>query len=117
MKLVIAGTRTLNPSIDDINSYLQQHNLSSIRFEVVSGKAMGVDTAGEKFARYYNLKVHDFPADWEKFGRAAGPIRNKLMAEFADALLVIWDGKSAGSRNMKTIMTNMGKPVYEVIVK
>lgn len=117
MKLIIAGTRTLNPTIDDINKYLQMHNLSNAKFEVVSGKAMGVDTSGEKFARYYNLKVHDFPADWERFGRAAGPIRNRQMAEFSDALLLIWDGKSKGSMNMKTLMTNIGKSVYEVILK
>lgn len=64
-----------------------------------------------------NLKLTKFPADWEKFGKVAGHIRNKQMAEEGDALLLIWDGESKGSANMKDNMIKLGKPVYEVILK
>lgn len=72
--------------------------------------------------RYHNptvnsLKLTKFPADWDKFGKAAGHIRNKQMAEEADALLLIWDGESKGSANMKKEMLFKNKPVYEVILK
>ena len=41
-----------------------------------------------------------FPADWDKYGKAAGFIRNEQMAQNADALVVFWDGKSRGTKNM-----------------
>ncbi len=61
--------------------------------------------------------LKEFPPDWEKHGKAAGPIRNKEMAEYADALLLIWDGKSRGSASMKKEMEKLEKPIYEVILK
>lgn len=45
-------------------------------------------------------KMKVFPADWNKYGKKAGPIRNKKMANYAEALLAIWDGKSCGTKNM-----------------
>jgi hypothetical protein len=39
------------------------------------------------------------------------------MAEYADALILVWDGKSRGSASMKREMEKLGKPIYEVIVK
>lgn len=62
-------------------------------------------------------KYKEFPADWKAHGKAAGPIRNKQMAEYADALLLIWDGESKGSASMKNEMLKLNKPVYEVIIK
>ena len=47
-------------------------------------------------------------------GKAAGHVRNKKMAEYGDALLLIWDGKSKGSANMKKEMQKLNKPIYEV---
>jgi hypothetical protein len=41
-----------------------------------------------------------FPAKWDKYGKAAGPLRNREMAAYADALILVWDGKSRGSANM-----------------
>lgn len=85
--------------------------------EIVSGGAKGIDSVGEEFANDSHILVNRFDADWEKHGKAAGPIRNKKMAEYADALLLIWDGKSKGSANMKKEMLLLNKPIYEVILK
>ncbi len=79
--------------------------------------AHGIDEAGEHWGLVNFKKVVEFPADWDTNGRSAGPIRNKQMAEYGDALLLIWDGKSAGSRNMKETMEKLNKPVYEYIIK
>ena len=61
-------------------------------------------------------KLHPelFPADWDKHGRAAGPIRNKQMADYADVLIAVWDGKSRGTKNMIDEMNKLMKPVYIV---
>lgn len=45
-------------------------------------------------------EAKSFPADWDTHKRAAGMIRNSEMAKYADALILFWDGKSPGSKNM-----------------
>lgn len=73
---------------------------------VVSGTARGVDQAGERWATDNNIPVAQFPADWDEHGRAAGPIRNERMAQYADShtgrgvLLAILDYPSNGTESM-----------------
>ncbi len=79
---------------------------------VVSGGATGVDTLGEQYADESGIPLTVFRADWHTHGRAAGPIRNRKMAENADALIAIWDGKSRGTKNMIETATKLGLLVY-----
>lgn len=116
--MIIAGSRTLDLGPDFIAQYLGSTGWNStVINEVVSGTANGVDKTGEQFADMCLIPVKHFPADWENNGKAAGPIRNRQMANYADALLLIWDGESRGSANMKSEMCKLGKPVYEIILK
>lgn len=89
--------------------------------QVVCGKAKGIDSSGEEFANVYLSDKPDylkeFPAEWEKYQGRAGPIRNSKMAVYADALLLIWDGKSTGSAHMKSAMIALKKPIYEIIIR
>ncbi len=119
MKLIIAGGRDFTYiSTSMIGSFLEAHSIYWRNIEqVVSGGASGVDTAGENFANIVDIEIERFPADWNTHGKAAGPIRNKQMAEYADALLLIWDGESRGSASMKNEMLKLGKPVYEIIIR
>ena len=55
-----------------------------------------------------------FNADWNKHGRAAGPMRNKQMADYADVLIAVWDGQSKGTKNMIDQMNKLNKPVFIV---
>lgn len=116
MKLIIAGSRTLDPSYGFIWSAIKMLGITNIT-EIVSGTAGGVDTEGEHWASHAGVNVKRFPADWDKHGKAAGHIRNKEMAVYADALLLIWDGDSRGSANMRDNMRKLNKPIYEVIVR
>ncbi|AGO47570.1 hypothetical protein Phi4:1_gp036 [Cellulophaga phage phi4:1] len=77
--------------------------LKNIKEEIVivSGKAKGADSLGERYAEEKGYLIKYFPADWEKYNKGAGHIRNKQMAEYSDALVLFWDGKSRGSANMK----------------
>lgn len=123
MKLIIAGSRHFDWK-DVYDKIVTECRVeSSPNFsdliqaeEIVSGTASGVDEAGEYYSEFYDIKLKKFPADWGTHGKAAGPIRNKQMAEYADALLLIWDGKSRGSANMKQEMESLGKKVYEIVV-
>lgn len=109
MKIIIAGSR----SIDDYNQILLAVNNSGFYItEVVSGRARGVDRIGEQYAYKHNLSCAYFPADWKKHGKRAGPIRNAEMAKYADAAVVVWDGKSSGSANMIENMKRLNKPYY-----
>ena len=112
IKLIVAGSRSLD-SIDE--QYLEEDGRRVVAraivglcsFErrdvsaVLSGTASGPDEWGEAWAgALSSVNCHLRPADWDQHGRAAGPIRNKEMAQEADALLAFFDGESAGTQNM-----------------
>ncbi len=68
---------------------------------VISGACpRGADAAGEAWASARGIPVERYPADWAKHGRAAGPRRNRDMAQVADALLAVRCGDTPGTRNM-----------------
>ena len=118
MKLIIAGSRQLFPSVILIDSIVQEIPLSIS--EVVCGEAIGVDSCGKDYAKRKLIKIASFPCtddDWKKHGKGAGHRRNRQMGDYADALLLIWDGESSGSRGMRDYMLSLQKPVYEVILK
>lgn len=114
MKVIVAGSRKIT------NWTLVIEAMEESKFdikEIVSGTATGVDRMGEAIARATDTKLTRFPADWDRYGKAAGPIRNRAMAEYADAAVVVWDGESPGSENMIEEMKRLGKPVYVKKVK
>lgn len=122
MKLIIAGTRTFKVTREDIVEYLEKFGIHIYDVtQVVSGTALGVDLIGEEVAHVYLSDKPDylkqFYPDWDTYGKRAGPIRNAKMAAHADALLLIWDGSSPGSKNMKEEMFKLKKPVYEIIIR
>jgi hypothetical protein len=110
VKLIIAGGRDYNPDECD---YLDL---------VVSGGASGADKFGEFFAKQNGLPIKRFKAEWDnltaewsvikydRYGRpynaAAGPHRNKLMAEYADAVVLFPGGK--GTTRMLEEATKAG---------
>lgn len=109
MKVIIAGSR----NVKDYSLVVQSIVRSGYDItEVVSGCATGVDTLGEQWARANGVPIKEMPANWNKYGNSAGPIRNRDMAEYADAAVVVWDGESRGSRNMIENMIRRKKPYY-----
>ena len=82
--------------------------------QVVSGLAKGADTLGIKWANQHDLPVADFPADWYRYGQAAGRRRNIEMADYADQLVAFWDGRSNGTGHMIRVMKSRNKPVQVV---
>ena len=79
---------------------------------IISGGARGVDYLGKQLADELNIPVERYPANWSKYGRGAGPIRNSLMADNADALIAVWDGKSKGTLNMINTARKKGLKVF-----
>lgn len=99
MRCIIAGSRDiLDPErvFRCIEDAPFRHQIT----RVVSGRAPGVDTIGEKWAALNNLPVDPYPADWDTHGRSkAGKMRNQQMANNADALICVHKG-TPGSRDM-----------------
>lgn len=86
--------------------------VSKDEIEIISGHARGADSLGERYAQEHDIKCTVFPADWKKYGRAAGPIRNKKMLEYAmeqqAGLVAFWNGESKGTKNMISIAEKAG---------
>ena len=98
-KVIIAGTRDFADYVL-LCSFADEALAGMDDIEIVSGGARGADALGERYAREHGYALKVFPAEWKKWGRAAGPIRNGQMAGYADALIAFWDGRSAGTRDM-----------------
>lgn len=113
MRLIIAGSRGVVMAYKYIVESLEENNIDRNEIEcIISGTARGVDKVGEDFAADNMIYCERYPADWDKHGKAAGYIRNTVMAENADALLAIWDGESRGTKHMIDIATKKGLTVY-----
>lgn len=91
-----------------VHAEIDLKNIKSPAF--VSGTARGVDKLGEKFAHQHNYLCLQFPADWDKFGKKAGHIRNKTMAEHADYFIIFWYMLSPGTKNMIEHIKHLKKP-------
>ena len=102
IKIVIAGCRNYN-NYEEAKTYIDLC-ISNIRngnkIIILSGGASGADKLGERYAKENGFDVELYPADWNKYGRSAGPRRNKLMAENCDCVICFWDGKSRGTKSM-----------------
>ena len=115
MRLIIAGSRHFPQELADRLVFAAMNRIGTNPAVVISGTATGIDQAGERWAEGRGIAVERYPADWNAHGRAAGPIRNRQMAEAANAALVIWDGSSRGSKNMLATAKELGLAVYEVV--
>lgn len=117
MKVIIAGSRYKDAEqkipFDDYSLVAQAIERSGFDItEVVCGMAIGADRLGEKWALANSVDIKEMPADWNQFGRSAGPQRNRAMSQYADAAIIVWDGVSPGSRNMIENMIRAKKPYH-----
>lgn len=111
MKTIIAGSRTFN-DYNLLKSKLDYYRQNNTITQIVSGGAAGADTLGEKYSDENDIDLVIMRADWDTHGRAAGPIRNRKMAEYAEVLIAVWDGQSRGTKNMIEEMNKLKKPVF-----
>lgn len=112
-RIVVAGSREYNNYIE-AKSYID-FCVSEIKKEstliFISGGCRGADKLGERYAAENGYKIEIYPADWETYGKAAGPMRNKKMALAADFIICFWDGKSRGTKAMIDFARAFNKPV------
>ena len=113
LRIVIAGCRDFN-DYKEAKEYID-FCISNIRkankIIIISGGASGADTLGERYAKENGFKVELYPANWEKYGRSAGPKRNEQMAKICDYVICFWDGKSRGTKSMIEYAKKHQKPI------
>jgi hypothetical protein len=110
IKVIVAGGRHFN-DFGLVEKHLANLPAGSV---IVSGGATGADSLGERFANENGYDIVRFPAEWDKYGKRAGYLRNKQMAEYGTCLLAFWDGKSRGTKMMINLAKEQGIPVKVV---
>ena len=115
MRIAIVGSRDFNDAqlMYDVMSNVI-HKFGEQEYIVVSGTARGADRLGEEYAQFVGFDVERYPADWNTYGKGAGHIRNRQMAEISDIIVAFWDGKSTGTKNMIHTSEQLGKHVFVV---
>jgi hypothetical protein len=110
MKLVIAGSRGIKNALAWVERGVK-HFYNAVPDLIISGSSGNVDEAAIDYALQHGIRQEIYRADWNTYGRAAGPIRNREMAELGEQLLVVWDGRSRGTLDMMRQMHSRGKRV------
>lgn len=118
MRVLVCGSRWYNDyfAVRDILDKLhEEHNIT----EIIHGAARGADTCAAEWAMNRSTSIGEamgiraFPADWEKYGKAAGPIRNKQMLDEGkpDLVIAFLAKDSRGTKNMVDQANAAGVPV------
>jgi len=108
VKVIIAGGRNHIPTMaeDSQVAYIFNHNEIT---EIVEGGASGVDSWARNLGAKLGIKVNTFKAEWVKHGRLAGQIRNRTMANYADACILLKGGN--GTDSMRREANFAGIPI------
>lgn len=102
-KLLVAGSRTFQRWPQGFVDGTIERAIESMDFVkpyvLIHGGARGVDLMAGRWAASRSIDCEVFPAQWDLFGKSAGYRRNAEMVDAADAVIVIWDGQSKGTRH------------------
>ena len=116
MKVIIAGGRdftNVNVMATTLNNLQDvDHVIEIEKLTLICGMARGADLTAYKLFSEVGLPVKMYPADWDQYGKSAGYIRNKQMADVADMLIAFWDGESRGTAHMIDTMKQQHKSVF-----
>lgn len=108
MRLLVSGYRYFNhePTIEkEILEILSSTPLKE-KHTIIHGGCSGVDQVADKIARKHGWSVEVYPAQWKKYGKQAGPLRNLQMVKEAkpEMAILFISPESKGTKNMLTII-------------
>lgn len=99
MRVAIVGSRDF-PSMIKVRQYIWRlANQRDSELEIVSGGARGVDDEVHRMADAHRMRYTELAADWEKYGKRAGFVRNQEIVDYADRVVAFWDGESKGTKH------------------
>lgn len=114
MKLLVCGGRDYSDEehvYRVLNVFHEKYCISVI----VTGAARGADYLAGKWANENNISLVEYPADWRKHGKAAGPIRNQEMLEKESPNAVLAFPGGSGTADMIGRARKGGIDVYRVM--
>lgn len=120
-RIIIAGSRNFNNYLYleyVVDRYFAKFVTDKQGVQIISGTAKGADSLGELYAEKHGIEVIRCPANWDKYGRAAGYRRNEEMAilsmsdGYTGVLLAFWDGQSRGTKHMIDLAEKHNVKVY-----
>lgn len=107
-KYAVVGSRTMN-DYDALKKVLD--GIVKEGDTIVSGGAKGADSLAERYAQEKGLETLVFKPDWKRYGRGAGMVRNKTIADNSDTVVAFWDGESKGTKHTIDYAKKTGKKV------
>lgn len=110
MRILIVGSRSIEEF--DLSKYVPKSTEL-----IISGGASGVDLIAEKYADKNKISKLILRPKYELYGRAAPLKRNEIMVDLADEVLIIWDGKSRGTKYTADYAVKKNKKVKLIIVE
>lgn len=87
--------------------------------EIVSGGASGTDAMAERYARELGYSLQIFPAEWSRYGKRAGYVRNREMHSYISTfpergVIAFWDGQSKGTAQSLPLSKEFDNPIRVV---
>ena len=104
MKLLVVGSRNIT-GFD-----LTPHIPADVDV-IISGGADGIDALAEQYADAHRLSKWIVRPQYARYGRGAPLRRNREMVDMADAVLIVWDGKSKGTQYTLEYAKKQQKPI------
>lgn len=118
LRILVCGGRDYTDKqalFDELDNLVAEyHETSNGGITIISGEARGADALASQWAAVRRHHYEGYPADWEKHGKAAGPIRNQQMLTEGKPDLVVAFPGGRGTSNMVTLAEMAGVPVYAV---
>jgi hypothetical protein len=127
MRILICGSRTVKITTDDISKVFDELDIlptipamlrnypdEKTANMIISGNARGPDKAGIAWASKNLCGYTIVNAEWDKYGKSAGILRDKQMVEDCHTCIGFWDGKSRGTKFTLDYAKKKGRKTYVV---
>ncbi len=118
MKLIVAGPRSGPEDPDLIAAAVAASPFSGRVTMLLEGGARGIDRAARLWAEREGVDVATISPDWVRYGRAAGPVRNRAMVGQANGLLLLGNASTRGSKSVLGLAerARRRRPDFEIFV-
>jgi hypothetical protein len=110
MKVALIGSRSFN-NYTFFKEAIKHEPITHI----ISGGARGADYFAECYAHETGLPITVFLAEWDKYGKSAGYIRNESIVNAADKIIAFWDGESKGTQHTINLANKKRVPVRVIL--
>ena len=110
MKILVVGSRSIKEF--DLSDYIPSETEL-----IISGGASGIDSIAEEYADKHRISKLILYPKYEVYGKAAPLKRNEIMVDIADEVLIIWDGKSRGTKYTADYAAKKNKKVRLIIAE